>query len=354
MTMPGSALPRFLLGSRLLAAGLALVAACAAPAAQAERTEVPARPVRFGVLPLGGAVESRALWMPLLDDMTRALGVPVSVHSVASYEEIDRAIQRDEIDMAFLSAKIALDAVMQRRMTVVAQIARRPGMPAHRAVLLTRRSGEPRTLEAVLAEPERWRLARGDSRSVTGFQVPQSQLFLPHNIAMETRFRSEIIGTHQATALAVANGDADAATNNTTDFERFREQFPVEAARLHVVWESGPPPGALMALRRSYPAAFQARVQAFLVDYGEGKGPRAEAEREVLKNLRAAYGYAAADDSALLPQAQLEHQLGRQNAMAAAWVDEASRSRRLQRIEQTYRSRRERLGAATTDTAAAR
>lgn len=351
MTMTAAAMQRFLLAVRLLAAGLALLGACAAPAAQAPDMALPAGPVRFGVLPLGGAVESRALWMPLLEDMARALGVPVSLYSVASYEAIDRAIQRDEIDMAFLSAKIALDAVMQQRMTVVAQIARRPGMPAHRAVLLTRRTGEPSTLAAVLAEPERWLLARGDSRSVTGFQVPQSQLFLPRNIAMETRFGGEFIGTHQATALAVANGDADVATNNTTDFERFREQFPVEAARLHIVWESGPPPGALMVLRRSYPAAFQARVQAFLTGYGQGKGPRAEAEREVLKDLRAAYGYAVADDRALLPQAQLEHQLGRQSAMAAEWVDEASRSRRLQRVDQVYRTRRERLGAAT-DTAA--
>ena len=320
---------------------LTLCGAVAFPA----RGDPSSGPLRFGVLPLGGAVESRALWMPLLEDMGRALGVPVSAHSVASYEELDRAIRRDEIDMAFLSAKIALDAVMQRRMKVVAQVARRPGMPEHRAVLLTRRTGEPSTLEAVLAEPERWRLARGDNRSVTGFLIPQSQLFLPRNIAMETRFRGEIVGTHQATALAVANGDADVATNNTTDFERFREQFPIEAARLHIVWQSEPPPGAQMVLRRDYPAAFQARVQAFLVGYGQGRGPRADAEREVLKELRAAYGYAAADDSALLPEARLEYQLGRQQAMAAAWVSEEARARRLQRIEQTYKAQVELLRA---------
>jgi len=231
-------------------------------------------------------------------------------------------------------------------MKVVAQIARRPGMPTHRAVLLTRKTGLPSTLEAVLAEPERWRLARGDSRSVTGFLVPQSQLFLPRGIAMETRFRGEIVGTHQATALAVANGDADVATNNTTDFERFKEQFPVEAARLHIVWESEPPPGAQMVVRRAYPPEFQARIQAFLVGYGQGKGPRAEAEREVLKTLRAAYGYALADDSALLPEALLEYQLGKQRAMAAAWVNDAAREQRLRRIEQAYKEQVETLRGA--------
>jgi len=342
---------------RLFAVALALAAVAAGSLAQGsavgahkgdkgDKGAAPVASIRFGVLPLGGTVESRALWMPLLSDLSQAIGVPVSAYSVASYEELDRAIKRDEIDMAFLSAKMALDAVMQQRMKVVAQIARRPGMPTHRAVLLTRKTGVPNTLEAVLAEPERWRLARGDSRSVTGFLIPQSQLFLPRHIELETRFRGEVIGNHQATALAVANGDADAATNNTTDFERFREQFPVEAARLHIVWESEPPPGAQMVVRRAYPAEFQARLQTFLVGYGQGKGPRAEAEREVLKTLRAAYGYAPADDSALLPEALLEYQLGKQRAMAAAWVNEAAREQRLRRIEQTYKEQVERLRAA--------
>ncbi|WP_307615410.1 phosphate/phosphite/phosphonate ABC transporter substrate-binding protein [Variovorax boronicumulans] len=307
---------------------------------------VPIRMIRFGVLPLGGTVESRALWTPLMADMSRSLGIPVSAYSVPTYEELDRAIGRDEIDMAFLSAKMALDAVMQRRMKVVAQIARHPSVPEHRAVLLVRKAGPLNTLEAVLAQPEKWRLARGDSRSVTGFIVPQSQLFLPNNIEMETRFRSEFVGTHQATALAVANGDADVATNNTTDLERFRQQFPVEAERLQVVWQSEPPPGAPMVVRRDFPPEFQARLQNFLTGYGKGKGPRADAEREVLKTLRAAYGYVAADDSALLPEARLEHHLGKQRAMAASWVNDAAREQRLQRIEKTYAEQVEILRAA--------
>ena len=333
----------------LVLAALSFAASSAARAqdAEAERPPTPAiKSIRFGVLPLGGTVESRALWTPLMADLSRAIGVPVDPYSVASYEELDRAIGRDEIDMAFLSAKMALDAVMQRRMKVVAQIARRPGMPEHRAVLLTRKAGPLNTLADLLAHPERWRLARGESRSVTGFQMPQVELFLPHNIVMETRFLSEIVATHQGTALAVANGDADVATNNTTDFERFRQQFPVEGERLQVVWTSNPPPSAPMVVRRDYPPEFQSRLQNFLLGYGQGKGPRADAEREVLKNLRAAFGYAAADDSALLPQARLDRQLGRQRAMAAQWVNEAAREQRLLRIEKTYQEQVRVLGGS--------
>jgi phosphonate transport system substrate-binding protein len=102
-----------------------------------------------------------------------------------------------------------------------------------------------------------------------------------------------------------------------------------------------------MVVRRNYPPEFQAKLQNFLTSYGQGKGPRADAEREVLKSLRAAYGYAAADDSALLPEARLEYQLGKQRAMAASWVNAAAREQRLQRIEKTYAEQVEALRATT-------
>ena len=67
--------------------------------------------------------------------------------------------------------------------------------------------------------------------------------------------------------------------------------------------------------------------------------------QEVLKNLRAAYGYVGADDTALLPEALLEYQLGKQRAKAASWVNEAARQQRLQRIEKIYAEQVETLRA---------
>jgi phosphonate transport system substrate-binding protein len=171
---------------------------------------------------------------------------------------------------------------------------------------------------------------------VSGFVLPQVQLFLPHHIEMETRFRSEIVGTHQANALAVANGDADVATNNTTDFARFREQFPEEADRLQVIWRSEPTPQAPIVARRDLPPDLQKKLRAFFVSYGHASGPRGDAQRETLKALHASLGYVAADNRDLLPAARLGYQLARQSALNGRWVDEAARQARLARIESAY------------------
>lgn len=307
--------------------------------AQGEARLRPASPLpslRFGILPLGGAVESRARWAPLLADMARAIGRPVTGLSVISYESLGQALERGEVDIAMLTAKMALDAVTQGRMRVLAEVRRHAGDTGHRAVLLVRKGGALTNLADLLAAPGRWRLARGDSRSVSGFILPQVELFLPNRIAIETAFRSELVDTHQGTALAVANGDADVATNNTTDLERFREQFPVEAARLQVIWTSAPTPPAQIVLRRDAPPPLRQRLQAFLAGYGQAVGPRGDAERAVLQSLRTALGYVPKDDSALLPAAELEYQLAWQRAMNAAWVSDAAKQARLHRIEQEH------------------
>ncbi|CAN5715735.1 phosphonate ABC transporter substrate-binding protein [soil metagenome] len=293
-------------------------------------------PVRFGILPLGGAFESRNDWEPVLADMSRAIGRPVAVLSVTSYEALEQAIQRNQVDMAFLSGKMALDAVTQRRMKVIAQVTRHDGLPGYRSLLLARKTGSKTSLKDLLASPEQWRLARGETRSVSGFIVPQLQFFLPNNIAMETRFASELVGTHQVTALAVANGEADVATNNTADFERFKLQFPTEAERLQVIWESELIPHAQIVVRRDYPPAFQAKVQSFLVAYGRGKGSRSDSERSMLKSLHDLAGFLAADNTSLMPAAKLAYQLARQSALSAQWVNDEARQARLQRIEAAY------------------
>lgn len=294
------------------------------------------RALRFGVLPIGGTLDSRNDWAPLLADLERSLKHPVTMLSANSYEALAGAIARDEVDMAFLSGRMALEAVTRRGMRVVAQVTRHDGLPGYRAILLARAQGPRSTLDELMADPDSWRLARGEKQSLSGFIVPQLEFFAPHQIAMETRFASEIVGTHQRIALAVANGEADLATSNTADFERFTLQFPVEAARLHVLWASELIPHGQIVVRSSFDARLRMAVQDFLAGYGRGESELADRQRRVLKALHDLAGFLAADNRSLLGAARIAYRHARQQALEAQWINEAARQARLDRIEAEY------------------
>lgn len=303
-------------------------------------------PLRFGVLPIGGTLDSRNDWAPLLADLERALNRPITMFSANSYGALMRAIARDEVDLAFLSGRMALEAVMRHGMRVVAQVARRDGLPGYRAILLARSSGPRSTLDELLADPESWRLARGEKYSMSGFIVPQLEFFGPHGIAMETRFASEIVGTHQRIALAVANGEADLATSNTADFERFTLQFPAEAGRLHVIWASDLIPHGQIVIRSSFALQLQAAVQEFLAGYGRGPSAHAAQQREALASLHDLAGFLVADNRSLLPAARIEYRHALEQASKATWIDDAAREKRMQRIQAEYEAR---IRALTAD-----
>jgi len=300
-------------------------------------------PLRFGILPLGGALESREDWKPLLDELGKSIGRPVVAMSVTSYEGLHLAIQERRVDMAFVSGKLAVEAVTQYGMQVLNQVIRPDGLPGYRAVLIVREGGPIRRLDDVLDYPGRWRLGRGELQSMSGYLIPQLQLFAPRQIAIERHFESELIDGHQGIALAVANGEVDVGTNNTADLERFRSRFPQESARLRIVWESDLIPHGVVVMGRQYPAALRERVRAFLQGYAQGQGPQADAQRAVLARLHGLAGFPAATEATLLPVVELDYQLARQQVLTGRWVSEEARHGRLMRITAEYEEQKRRL-----------
>ena len=299
--------------------------------------------VRFAGLPVGGAVEWRRHWDVLLAALGAELQRPVSSLPVTGEEALARILAREQIDVAFLGGRLALDAVTGRRLRVVAQMACEPDQAPRALLLAGPAAGPPAGLEALLAEAARWRLARGDVRSLSSFIVPQAQLLLPRGLPMETAFRDERVGRHQDNLLALANGDVDLATASSLHLASFAQQFPAEAARLRVVWRSAPLPPPLLLVSESAQAAWKARVRDFFLRVGGPEG--APPWRAALAALQMPDGFGAADNRALLPVAQLVADLGRERAAAGRWVNEAARQARLDRLAREHAQRQALLRA---------
>ncbi|MEZ0469727.1 phosphate/phosphite/phosphonate ABC transporter substrate-binding protein [Luteimonas salinilitoris] len=330
---------------RALALLLALQCSIAVPPAHAADADAPL-PLRFGILPTGGPAESRQDWQPFLDDLAKALGRPVEGVSVSTYEGMYRAVADRRVDVAFLSGKLALDAVLKDDMQVAVQLERIDGSPGYRAVLISRRGGPVHNLQEVFAHPGRWTYARGEALSVSGYLVPEAQLFARRGVNSELHFKTVHIDNHQNNALAVANGEIDIASNNSADLERFAVRFPQQFAQLRVLWRSDLIPHAALVTARELPDVVKTAIRRFLLDYG--RGPQAERQRRNLLKIHELSGFVAADDRALLPFAEIEYALELQQAESARWVDADAKRARLERL----RTRYERIKAQLTRSAA--
>jgi phosphonate transport system substrate-binding protein len=161
--------------------------------------------------------------------------------------------------------------------------------------------------------------------------VPETQLFALRGIDSDTFFASVHIDNHQNNALAVANGEADVATNNTADLERFQQHFPDQYARLRVLWKSSLIPHAVIVIRNDLPLPLREQVARFITGYGKGKdGPREEANLKLIHDIS---GFAPANNADLVPFADIEYALEKRRATTAQWISEGARDARFRKIQ---------------------
>jgi len=320
-------MPCLLLGAPACVAGTVRAADSQADAAA---------PIRFGILPIGSAAESLEQWRPLLDDLHRQLGHPVTTVSVGSYASLSDAIGAQRVDIAFLSGKLAVEAVTHQHMRVFAQFVRSDGARGNVAMLVVRADSPIRTLAGLLAAPGHWSYARSEHLSVSGYTAPEAYVFAPRGLNSDTFFARVEVGDHQGNLLAVVNREVDVASSNNPDMDLFRHNFPREAAQLKVIWRSPLIPSGVLVLREGIPAALRARLTAFLLAYGSAPGAVGERERDQLARIPDLGGFAPETSQILQPFVDMQHALLRAQAEHSQWVSPQARQARLDQIERDY------------------
>jgi len=323
----------------VVAAGLSAALLCAGSVVAASSGQPgQAAPVRFGILPIGSAAESLEQWRPLLDDLQKQVGHPVTTVSVGSYASLSSAIGAQRVDIAFLSGKLAVEAVAHQHMRVFAQFVRRDGAKGNVAMLVVRSDSTIRNLDDLLATPgSGWRYARGEQLSVTGYTAPEAYVFAPRGLNSDTFFGSVRVGDHQSNLLAVVNREVDVASSNNPDMDLFRRNFPREAEQLRVIWRSPLIPSGVLVIRDGMPRSLRQKLTAFLLDYGKANGENGARERAKLARVPDLGGFAPEDNRVLEPFVDMQHTLLQQQAEHGQWVTPRARQARLTQIEQDRR-----------------
>jgi len=280
--------------------------------------------ITFSILSAEGQASSGPLWQPLLDDMSKAIGVPVKPYFGSNYTVLVEAMRGGHTQVAWFSAKPALEAVDRAEAEVIARIVDPEGRDSYRSTLIVR-TGSGITLDDVMACGKQYDFGIGDAQSTSGTLAPMTFLFNPRNIEPAECFKTVRSANHQANAFGVATGVLDVATSNTVNTVFLTRQYPQIAAQITEIWQSPPIPESGIVVREDLDPALKEKIRSFFLTYGQGEGAEAERQRQVLAGLNYSE-FRAADDSYLDPVREMvadqqladARQRGDQAAVAAA------------------------------------
>lgn len=284
---------------RILAIAAATAAAVLVSCGDSAPSDGQSDSIVFSILSAESQASSGPLWQPLLDDMEAEIGVEVEPYFASNYTVLVEAMRGGHTQVAWFSAKPALEAVDRADAEVIARIVDPEGRDSYHSTLIVR-TGSGITLDDVLACGRQYDFGIGDAQSTSGTLAPMTFLFNPRDIDPAACFKTVRSANHQANAFGVATGVLDVATSNTVNTVFLNRQNPQVAAQITEIWQSPPIPESGIVVREDLDPALKERIRSFFLTYGQGDGPEAERQRQVLAGLNYSR-FRAADDSYLDP-----------------------------------------------------
>lgn len=286
---------------RLLKTALVLcsmVASCAF----AKDDDAP-RKITIGLIATTTAEDTQKRWQPVIDDFAKYTKMEVRTVVSTNYSEILAGLKSNTIQVAWLSSKIALEAVEDNQSTIFAQMVKKDGSHGYNSVLITPVKSPIKSFEDILANKGVYSFYDGDKSSTSGYLVPAYYAFAKNKVEPERLFRNITVGNHKKNLQAVIAGQVDVATNNTEELDRLKKESPEQFSKLRVVWSSPLIPNDPLLYRKDLPAASKARIEDFFVTYGKPKNPASQPD--VLQKILDLSGFQHSTDAQLKPIADL-------------------------------------------------
>jgi len=287
----------------LIASAFALVclAACGRPA---NTGPVPGE-VRFSILSAENAQTMGQYWRPILDDMAKQTGLKVTPYFSSNYTLLVEAMRYKKTDAGWFSNLSGLEAVRRGGGEVFARTVGAGGIDGYTSVLIVPAKSKL-DLAAVLKCNRTLTFGLGDALSTSGTLAPMTYLFAPRGIDPDLCFKQVRSGaSHQTNLFAVAHGQLDVATNNSTSLMLDHKNGGVQADAVRVIWRSPLIPEDPIIWRKDLDPVVKEKLRQFFLTYGQGPGPDAARQRGYLAKVNVG-GFKAADDSHLLPVREME------------------------------------------------
>jgi phosphonate transport system substrate-binding protein len=288
-----------------------------------------AQDLNFGFISTEASQNLREDWQPLIDDMSKQLGVKVTPFFASDYAGIIEAMRFNKVQVGWFGNKSAMEAVDRSNGEVFAQMVNADGTLGYYSHLIVHKDSPLNTLDDVLKNAKSLSFGNGDPNSTSGFLVPGFYVFAQNKIDAKTAFKIARSGNHEANALAVANKQVDVATNNSENLDKIQQRYPEKFKEIKIVWTSPLIPLDPLVMRKDIAEPMKTKIKTFFYNYGKNSAH----EREVIMKISKLSGFKASTNAQLIPIRQLELFSAKTKIEADAAISDADKKTRIAEIE---------------------
>jgi phosphonate transport system substrate-binding protein len=267
----------------LLACTVALLVLAAAAATAVAQVPVE---INFGVISTEASANQKKNWEPFLQAITQGTGFKVNGYYSTDYAGVIEAMRFNKVQVAWYGNKAGMEAADRAGAEVFGQIVARNGNIGYHSHVIVHRDSPFAKLDDILKCDKSLDFGIGDPNSTSGFLVPTSYIFAARNIDPKSCFKTVRNANHQANAMAVANRQVSAATNNSEDLQRIAATAPDAREKIKIIWTSPLIPLDPLMWRKDLDPVVKGKLYSFLMSYGHiGSEAEIRAARDILANL---------------------------------------------------------------------
>jgi phosphonate transport system substrate-binding protein len=262
--------------------------------------------LNFGIISTEASINLKRIWEPYLQIMAKTTGLKINGFYATDYAGVIEAMRFNKVQVAWYGNKSGMEAVDRTSGEVFAQTVAADGSIGYYSHIIVNKDSPYDKLEDVLKCDKSLDFGIGDPNSTSGFLVPTAYIFAAKNIDPKSCFKTVRNANHQANAMAVANKQVAAATNNSEDLQRLMVTAPQARAQIKIIWTSPIIPLDPIIWRKDLDPAIKAKLYTFMLSYGRvGTPEEIKAAREMIAAMIWSPLRPSSDDQ-LLPMRKLE------------------------------------------------
>lgn len=202
------------------------------------------------------------------------LGKTVELVVTTDYSSMIEAMRHGRLDLAYFGPLSYVLCKQKSELPIeafAAQISK--GTPTYKAVVIANVAAGVNTIAAIQGK----NMAYGDRASTSSHLIPKGMLA---EVGLEAKknYQEHFLGAHDAVAIAVQNGNAQAGGLSQPIFESLVERKIIDLARVRVLQESKPFPNYPWTMRSGLKPVLKEKIRAVFLGLKDG---------EILKPLKA-------------------------------------------------------------------